>query len=177
LSDPSDDLRAYTPGGNPATAVVNTLEFRHPAFVDDAGQPAAARVVHAHAAVTATLEAGAPADGGQAVVFQPLAFTARLPEQGSSGSPSCDIVVANVARILVPYLEKAALNPAPIEVTYRQYLSSELSAPAWVVGGLMVKTSHAGITRVTATAGYEDFVNKPHCANTYTTAEFPGLDR
>ena len=175
--EPSDDLRAFTPGGDPTVCVVHTLEFRHPAFVDDNNNPAPARVAHSYEPFEGTLESDAPMNAGETVTFQPLAFTARLPEQGENANRNCELVCANAARVLTPYLEKATLNPAPINVTYRQYLSSAPGVPGWVVGGLTIKNSRAETHRVTATAGFEDLINKPHPKRLYTVREFPGLDR
>jgi Domain of unknown function (DUF1833) len=53
---------------NPQDEVVlNTLELRHPTFVDDAGNPAPIRVVADYASATATLETDAPLNAGEAV--------------------------------------------------------------------------------------------------------------
>ena len=59
--------------------ILHTLELRHPAFVDDAGEPTAIRVVRDHADLTARLEPGAPLDGGAMVTFIAMAFDLSQP--------------------------------------------------------------------------------------------------
>ena len=83
----------------------------------------------------------------------------------------------NTAGALQKQLEAAISYPAPVEVTYRQYLSDDLSAPAFVLNGLTLKSVKAGLLRITAEAGFEDWLNRPFPRRLYTAKEFPGLVR
>ena len=85
--------------------------------------------------------------------------------------------VENVSAILMPYLQAAMTIAASIEITYRQFLSDELTAPQFILTGLTAQKVTATMLRVTCTAGFEDFLNKPFPATVYTTRDFPGLAR
>jgi hypothetical protein len=46
-----------------------------------------------------------------------------------------------------------------------------------VLDGMTVKSVKAGVLQVTATAGFEDFLNSPFGKMLYTTRNHAGLDR
>jgi hypothetical protein len=173
----SEDLREFMHSPDATDAVLDTLELRHPAFRDANNLPDAARVVCDNEDWLAMLEASAPMNAGQVVTFKSMPFSVRQPDLGKGGQPTADIEVQNVTRELMPYLEAATDNPGSIDLTYRQYLASNSAAPQMVLGGLRIKKSRAGLMRVTATAGYEDFINKPMPDMIRTREEYPGLDR
>lgn len=179
MADPlqSEDLREFYHSPDAEDVALDTLEFRHQAFVDENALPTAARIVCDNEDWTAMLEADAPMNAGQVVTFTATSFTAKQPELGKGGQPTMDIEVQNVTRDLMPYLEQATDNPGPIGLTYRQYLASNSAAPQMVIGGLTIKKSRAGMMRVTATAGFEDFINKPCPDLIRDRQEYPGLDR
>lgn len=174
----SDDLREYY-FSNPAGAVVlDTLEFRHPAFLaQDGVTNVAVRFVNDPDDLIATLEAGAPMDAGAQVTFLAGAFEAVLTESADNGIPSAQLIVDNVTLQLMPWMKAATASFDPIEITYRQFLVTDLTKPALIWGGLTVQDAEAGIQRVTATIGYEDDLNKPFPKISYTTGEFAGLAR
>ncbi|MGA7673553.1 MAG: DUF1833 family protein [Rhizomicrobium sp.] len=181
MSDPtspfSDDLREYYYSAPPDVVALDTFEFRHPAFLNEAGAIVAIRVVNDPNELIATLEANAPMNGGESVTFSASAFEVTLPESSSPGLPTCDIQVTNVSRLLTPWLKKATQSPAPVQITYRQYLADDRSAPGFVLDGLTIRKATANYLRVIATAGYEDFLNMPFPRTIYTTSEFTGLVR
>ena len=99
--------------------ILDTLEFRHPAFLDN-GTPFGIRVVNDHSDLTATLEADAPLNPGASVLFYGVYFTFTRPSESDSGSvPEVEITVDNVARHLMQYLDAAKESRVPIEVTWR----------------------------------------------------------
>lgn len=177
LSPFSNDLREYYFSAEPDKAPLDTIEFRHPAFVDDNGNPVAVRVVNDPEDLPATLEADAPMNAGEQVTFTRGAFVARKPESDSPGLPTFDLEVCNVSSILMKYLDDATTSTAPVQMSYRQYLSSDLSEPGVVIHGFTVKKANAGVVRVTATAGFEDYVNRPFPFAVYKGAMFHGLVR
>ena len=174
MSDPlnplSEDLSEFFYSAPPAALAFETIELRHPAF----DQPA--RVVNDLADLTATLEADAPANPGASVTFSKCNFRFVQPESGD-GMPSCELEIQNVTRLLMPHIELAASNPAPLELSFRLYYSDDLTEPGYVLHGLTVKKIGAGAFRVTGRAGFEDFLGRPFPRRTYTVREFPGLAR
>jgi hypothetical protein len=162
----------------PETVVIyDTLEFRHPTFVDETGAIVAVRVVNDHVKLVAGIEAGAPADAERFVQFQPVRFGFRRPtESDSAQTPEVEITVSNVSRILMRYLDLAKESRIPIEVTYRPYLSNDLTAPHMQPPlTLTLRSVSADVTTVTARAGFGDLGNRRFPRVDYTSSKFPGL--
>ena len=111
------------------TVILHTLELRHPAFVDDDGEPTAIRVVRDHADLNARLETDAPLDAGQRVRFVALGFELELPPVDTAPVPEIAVTLDNVSREIVRHLDEAATSLERIEVTYRPYLSTDLEGP------------------------------------------------
>ena len=155
----------------PNTSVVyHTLEIYHPSFVTPI------RVVRDFVDLTATLEATAPRDAGQPVLFVGYAFDVVLPEVSSTGVPSLQITIDNVARDIMAGLEAAVTTSTPITVIYRQFLSSDLSGPQNNPPmALTIISIAADVFKVTATATFGDLVNKRFPSVTYNIETFPGL--
>lgn len=171
LSPQSDDLREFYSSAPPDLIAYDTLEFNHPDF----DQPG--RVVNDSADLAATLESDAPFNASTEVTFNRCKFICTLPEQSTPGLPSFNLEIENVARILMPYLDLAASSDQPVNVIYRQFLSSDLSAPQLVLAGLTLQKANAGGLKVTGAAGYQNFLYQPSPKRKYTTKEFPGLAR
>jgi hypothetical protein len=149
-SDAVAEAWAVAPAG---LLVHETLEF----VFTRAGMLASERFVHNRQAITATLESTAPLGASQAVLFNPAAFTLKLPEQrGEGGTPEMQISVANIGRVLTEHLEAAAFSPTPVQVIYRLYTSADLTAPHQSPGPLVmdVRGISAGVESVTARCGF-----------------------
>lgn len=159
---------------------LNTLEIRHPSFIDDEGQPTAIRVVRDYTDLTAYLEADAPLNGGEEVTFigYPFDFTLPTIEDGAAGL--LQITIDNTSPEIGRYIELANESPEPIEITYRPYLASDLSGPQMdpplhmEVLGISIDT---GTNVITLKAGWVNLVNKLFPGKVYTYAEYPGLVR
>ncbi|NMV36772.1 DUF1833 family protein [Ralstonia insidiosa] len=167
---------------NPSNDIVlNTLEIRHPAFVDAGGSPTAIRVVQGYEDIVATLEASAPLDAGKPVTFVAGAFNFTLPGFKEGEVPQLQITIDNVSQEVTAHLEQAIGQVAPIEVTYRPYLMSDLSGPQMDPPFNMLLTNvKAELFQVTGTATLNDVHNWgfPGGANgVYTLTRFPGLLR
>lgn len=166
--------------------VLHTLELRHPSFTDDGGALTAVRVVldhgeeHEVAGVVTfghylTLEDDAPVQAGQSVLFQACAFGVSLPEQREGSLPSLEIELDNVTREIMEHLEGAVGQRAPVEVTYREWLSSDRTAPQFSLGGLTMKSVKSNALRVTGTAQFSDLINRTFPSRVYRPEEFRGL--
>lgn len=157
--------------------ILHTLEFRHPAFIDDTGNLMAVRIVRDNANLVAPLEAAAAMNGGQWVTFIACAFDLVLPPEDSSPSPEITIRVDNVTRMLEAHLEAAANSMDTIEITYRPYLSSALADGVQMdyPYTLIVSSVSSDIMSVTATAKMADIGNKAFLWETITAERFPTL--
>lgn len=155
----------------PDTVVIlHTLEFRHPSF------SVPLRVVRDHADLTATLEAGAPVDAGQAVLFTGYPFEFELPQVDDGTPPELTITIDNVDRAIVENLELAVASTAKLAVTYRPYVSSDLSAPQMDPPLHMTVTRiEADVFRVVARCAFSDLTNLQFPREDYTADRFPGL--
>ena len=144
--------------------IYHTLEINHPAF----SQPI--YVVRDRVDLVAHLE------GGNEVTFIRFAFNLVKPEISATGVPQCTIEIDNVSREILAAVQLAIASPEKITMTYREYLSTDLSTPQnnppMVLTVMSIK---ADVFKVTAIAGFGDLANKRFPAVEYTDDRFPGL--
>lgn len=165
---------------NPQDEVVlDTLELRHPSFIDDTGNPAPIRVVADYNDLTATLEADAPLSAGQSVTFIAMAFQFTLPSMEEGQAPQVDIVLDGASAEIIGHLESAVTQTAQIEVTHRRFLASNPAAGPQDGEPLTlyIASAKATLTQVTATATLTDINNCPFPSRVYRPDDFPGLVR
>jgi len=156
--------------------IMHTLEIRHPAFVDDYGNATAIRVVRDYEDFTATLEADAPLNAGEQVLFQAFAFDFKLPEVNDGGIQRIQITIDNVGRQVLEHIEQAALSTESAEVTYRPYLSTDTSQPQMNPPLTLTLTQvSATPQRITGTAEFKLLHNIAFPRDLYTLEEFPTL--
>lgn len=161
----------------PANLVVHhTLELRHPSFKDDNGNPTAARLVRAHKNIKAVLEPDAPLNANEEVEFIAIAFDLELP--GVDGKPANEISITidNVDQVLMEGLQAASASTSLIEVTYRPYLSNDLSCPAQLPPPTFTITQvSATMLQIRATAKMLDLGQVPYPGRTYNPEDYIGL--
>lgn len=155
----------------PADVIIyHTLEINHPAF----SHPI--RVVRDTAVLTATLEAAAPHNPGQAVTFVGFRFDIVPPEVGPTAIPQCVIEIDNVDRSILAQVEAAMTTTSLITCIYRQFISSDLSAPQNNPPlTLTLFSISANVFRIKAAAGFDDLQNRRFPGVEYTSEVFPGL--
>ena len=155
----------------PSNAVIyHTLEIRHPAFTTPI------RVVRDKVNLIATLESGAPVDASTAVTFVAFRFNLTPPEVSASGSPTCTVEIDNVGREVMVQIEAAQANPQITQITYRQYISSDLSAPQNNPPiALDVIAISADPFKISMTCGFDNLANRRFPRQTYNAERFPGL--
>jgi hypothetical protein len=150
----------------------HTLEFRHASFATPI------RVVRDTVNLVATLEADAPENPGEAVTFIGYAFEFDMPELTPDAAPEITITIDNVSLDIEDALNAAIQTTDVVEVTYRPYLSSDLSAPSMDPPLTMtVKTISATQFQITARASIGDYANRKFPFEEYTRTRFPGLVR
>jgi hypothetical protein len=158
--------------------ILDTLELRHPNFVDDNGNNIAARVVCGYQDYNLTLENDAPQNAGQTVIFQACQFTFTLPEYGDGEVPQLQVKIDNVSREITTYLEEASTSLTPIGVTYRPYLASDPSGPQMDPPfSFKLSKVQVDVFQVSGTATTNDVNNWPFPYENYTPTRFPGLVR
>lgn len=175
LSDAIKEAYASAPSG---LVTLVTLEFRHPNFVDESGNPASIRVVNDHANLTATLEADAPLNPGESVIFISFNFDFQLPNVESVATPEMVLVLDNVTREIEDNLALATASPYEIQVTCRLYLSNDLTGPQNNPPYTFnITTCEADDFRVTCRCSMGNVANRQFPSKDYTVQLFPGLNR
>lgn len=148
----------------------HTLEIRHPNFT------APIRVVRDYNDLMATLEASAPQNASESVLFVGFAFDIVPPEVNYTNIPQCVIEFDNVTREILMNIELAMASAEKITVIYRMFLSSDLSGPQNDPPMTLTLTEiTADVFKIKATATFGDLVNKKFPAEVYTVDRFPGL--
>lgn len=162
LSDAIQEAYASAPCD---VVILHTIELNHPAFEHPV------RVVRDHQNLTANLE------NGDEVEFVALAFDFTLPPESETGGvPEIVVSVDNVSRLLAPYLDQAVQSLDPVTMTYRPYLSTDLTAPH-MDPPLTLTLKNITVTplRVTARATFSDLSNRRFPGEDYSSINFPGL--
>jgi Domain of unknown function (DUF1833) len=150
--------------------IFETIEIRHSALT------VPARCVRDHQVLNARLELAAPIDPGLYVDFQPLAFRLELPSVTPNGVTEIKVALDAVDFELVKSLRAASESGEPIELTYRLYLSNDLTGPQ--NDPPMHFTLTAPVVSdysIEATANLPSLVNLAFPTTDYTLTQFPGL--
>ena len=173
MSDALKEAYAIAPADS---LIIHTLEFRHPAFVNDNGQPDSAFVTTNQEDVLARLEADAPVRALQIVRFRHIRFRVTLAPIEVSPRPKLSIEIDNITRLVARQLQRAKGDPRPVELCYREYLASDLSAPQRdELPTFVLSEVEADLLTVRATAYIDIDLNRAFPSVLYTAVEYPGL--
>ena len=155
----------------PANVVIyHTLELWHPAFTTPI------RVVRDYADLTATLEATAPRNPSEAVTFIAFNFDFTKPEVSAAGIPQITITMDNADRAIVANIEAALGSTDLVSVIYREFISTDLSAPQNNPPlAMTILSVTADVFKVTAVAGFPNLMNKRFPTTEYSAEVFVGL--
>jgi hypothetical protein len=164
--------------------ILATLEFRHVSF------PAHIRIVRDYGSLLVedyegegwdlyghmmTLEAGAPVNSGEEVMFQALMFEIQLPKQAETETGVLQIDLDNVTKIISKYLDAVVVVRDSIDVSYREFMYDDMSAPHFYMHGLQMHVVTTTTFHLTATAEFTNLVNKKFPNKEYLAAEYRGL--
>lgn len=155
----------------PANVVIyHTIELRHPAFTSPI------RVVRDYANLSARLELTAVDSPGQVVDFIGFSFEFTKPEVSAAGVPQIQIEIDNVDRAIVANIEAAMSSTELVQCTYREFISTDLSAPQNNPPlNMTIITVSADVFRVKCTAGFPNLMNYKFPRTEYDAETFPGL--
>ena len=142
--------------------IIPTLEIDHPSF--DTIRIAADFSDH-----TVTLE------DMSVVTFEQSAFDYQLPNKDTSGNQTLTFAIENVTGRAQAALDAALATGGQITVTYREYLASDLSAPAGppVVMTLIGASFERGLCQIQC--AYFDLLNTAWPRQRYTAEFSPGI--
>lgn len=169
LSQALKEAYASAPAG---VFILETIELRHPTF------DAPFRLVRDSRDLNATLEADAPLNGGEEVLFTAFPFQIRLPSISDRSIAEATVTIDNIGRELTDMIEKATESLQPIRLSYRPYLSTDTSAPHYNRPLHLTLTDiRVDVFRVQARAGFSDIANKNMPSILYEAETFKGLAR
>lgn len=148
------------------------IELRHSTFGSHV------RFVNYFSDINHTLEASAPVQAGQSVLFTALAFQFKEPTLSDEAVENLSAQVDGVTGVLQPYLAAANQTVEPIEATIRELLydvatSTVLHAPS--VWHLRVVRSKETMESVLIEMGRRNSANQTFPNMFYTPATNPGL--
>lgn len=119
--------------------------------------------------VVATLENGYP------VEFIAADFAAQLASRNTGGVQGLQFAIDPGESNALERIDQAVEAGAKIYVDYREFIASDLSAPARPVETFTVISYSYDEPVLTFTASFHDLVNKAYPRNRYTVDKFPGL--
>lgn len=151
-----------------------TVEFLNPSF-NFLGTPGVIRLVSGYAELQATLEASAPQNPSEIVLFAPAPIEIVPPKRDDSGVQDMAIKIDALSFEAMEQLELYAAGPrSAIDVIYRVYLAADLSEPAERMRCVLKNPKISGVG-FSAQAVFTDPVNRQFPSAVYTLADFPGL--
>lgn len=127
------------------------------------------RVVAAYEDLTATLETD------DEVTFKAGPFEFRRPEKSTRGNQTLTIAIANVTGEAQKAVDEALESGAHVPVIYREYLSTDLTAPAIKPIKMTLRSGVFEGIMVQIEAGYFDLLNTAWPRLRYTADFAPGL--
>ncbi|WP_418141502.1 DUF1833 domain-containing protein [Marinobacter sp. MA] len=116
-----------------------------------------------------TLESGAK------VEFTAGPLSIRRPKKDDSGQQTLSLSIANVTAQGQEAIEAALESGAEVPVVYREYVASDLSAPASNPYRMTLRGGALQGIMIQIEAGYFDLLNTQWPRDRYTADQFPGL--
>ncbi|MDT7451256.1 DUF1833 family protein [Citrobacter koseri] len=119
--------------------------------------------------ITATTE------NGDSITFTASAIDIALPARNSDGTQDLQFAISNIDGEASTAIRSALDNLSSASLTYRNYVSTDLAAPASVPYTLAIKSGTWTATQAQITAGYMNVLDTAWPRYRYTLNNFPGL--
>lgn len=108
------------------------------------------------------------------VIFTAAALELQLPQKGVKGREDLVFNLDNVNGEAIQALDEIMEAAGNASITYRSYISTDLSGPQEVIG-LVATSASIDMNAASITATFRDFVNRAWPRNRYTLDGYPGL--
>ncbi len=118
---------------------------------------------------TVTLEAG------QTATFTAAGIDISLPKKSSNGSQAINFAIDNITGEAQRRIDEALEAGQRVTLTFRQYLESDLSAPAESPYVFIVRGGRMNGTQVQIQAAFYDMINTRFPRDLYTLEFAPGI--
>ncbi|STR68195.1 ArsR family transcriptional regulator [Raoultella ornithinolytica] len=109
------------------------------------------------------------------LTFSAAGIDIALPARNSDGTQDLQFAISNIDGGVSTAIRDALGNLDTGTLTYRQYISTDLSAPASVPYTLAIKSAPGRHYKHKITAGYMNVLDTAWPRFRYTLNEFPGL--
>ncbi|ENZ7654319.1 DUF1833 family protein [Klebsiella aerogenes] len=119
--------------------------------------------------ITATTENGA------VITFSAAAIDIAIPARNSDGTQDLQFAISNINGEVSTAIRDALATQQDGVLTYRQYVSTDLNAPASVPYTLAIKAGSWTALQAQITAGYMNVLDTAWPRFRYTLNEYPGL--
>ncbi|MCI1034032.1 DUF1833 family protein [Raoultella terrigena] len=114
-------------------------------------------------------------ENGDSITFVASAIDIALPARNSDGTQDLQFAISNIDGEVSTAIRNALANQDTGSLTYRQYVSTDLSAPATAPYTLAIKSGSWTALQAQITAGYMNVLDTAWPRFRYTLNEFPGL--
>lgn len=122
-----------------------------------------------YADITVTLEDGSLRE------FKACGIDIALPARNADGTQDLKFAISNIKGVVSIAIRNALSDLNSASLTYRCYVSTDLSAPASPPYTLAIKSGYWTSTEVQITAGYMNVLDTAWPRYRYTLPLFPGL--
>lgn len=159
--------RFYVSGGDDVRIITMQIEI-----AGDEAQgidPVSHYLVHDFEPLEARLE------NGDVKTFDPFAMAVALPPRNLDGTQDLNFSLSNISGLVSTEIQRALSNKLPMYATLRQYLESDLSAPAEKPYRFEVKNGQWSAMQADLTAGYINILDTGWPRWLYNLNQFPGL--
>ncbi|HCA3514611.1 TPA: DUF1833 family protein [Klebsiella aerogenes] len=119
--------------------------------------------------ITATTESGA------VITFSASAIDIAIPARNSDGTQDLQFAISNINGEVSTAIRDALAAQQDGVLTYRQYVSTDLNAPASVPYTLAIKSGSWTALQAQITAGYMNVLDTAWPRYRYTLNDFPAL--
>lgn len=114
-------------------------------------------------------------ENGDRITFKASAIDIALPARNSDGTQDLQFAIGNINGMVSTAIRKALDDLSNASLTYRNYVSTDLSSPASVPYALAIKSGSWTATQAQITAGYMNILDSAWPRFRYTLPVFPGL--
>lgn len=159
--------RFYVSGGDDVRIITMQLEIAGSVPLGIAA--ASHYLVHDYEPLEARLETD------ELVTFSPFAMSVSIPPRNLDGTQDMNFSLANIDGLVSTEIQRALANGLKMHATLRQYLESDLSAPAERPYRMEIKNGQWGPVQSDITAGYMNILDTAWPRRLYNLIEFPCL--
>lgn len=114
-------------------------------------------------------------EDGRTETFTACGIDIALPARNSDGTQDLKFAISNIEGFVSASIRNALDNLNSASLTYRCYISTDLSAPAATPYTLAIKSGYWTSMEVQITAGYMNILDTAWPRHRYTLSNFPGL--